>query len=449
MEHATEPASTLPRVPRAEAGRRVPRQASQRLRRARLAVWCYFTIPGVTMAAWTARIPAVKAQTGVSDAGLSVAILAAGVGALVSMQAVGWLIHRYGSAAVTTAAGVLATLAMIAPGYARSLSELVPLEFLVGAGIGMLDVAMNTHAVEVERAYGRPIMVSFHAMYSIGGLAGALYGSLLAAAGVAPGPTFLALDLPMAVIAAVASRWLLPARPAAAGDTGAASGDGATGTSRAGTGRRWALRILFLGIMGMFCLLDEGAAADWSSVYLRDSLRAAAWLAPLAFAAFSICMALGRLAGDRMVPVIGRVALVRYGAAFAAVGLGTGLLIGTPVAGIAGFGALGLGLSCIIPQLFTTAGNWDPARAGHLVARVSSLSYLGLLVGPVAIGPLADITGLPVALSLPVALAVLVALSAGAVRPPAAQGRATPGGQAETNRSRSGVSSPGRTSPDS
>lgn len=381
-----------------------------RLQRARFAVWCYFMLPGVSLATWTARIPAVKARLNLGNGTLSLGLLAVGIGAILSMQLIGRLVDRHGSATVMLPSAVLVAIAMIGPGFAGNLEVLVATLLVVGAGYGLLDVAMNAQAVEVERAYGRPIMASFHAVYSIGGLVGAVYGSLLAHAGVGAGPTFLAAGLPMAAAVILVSRWLLP--PAAA-----AAPSRARELRRSEKGGRWPVHILLLGMLGMSCFLDEGAAADWSSVYLRDALHASAGLAPLAYGMFSITMALGRLIGDRLVVRIGPAAVVRCGAAFAALGLGLGLLAGTPAAGIAGFGALGAGLSCIVPQLFTTAGNWDPSRAGRSVAQVATLSYLGLLVGPVIIGPIADVTSLPAALSVPVILAALVALSARAVRP--------------------------------
>jgi MFS family permease len=388
-------------------GTRTPER--QWLRRARIAVCCNFTIPGVTLATWTARIPAIKAQLHLSNGALSLGLLAVGIGAILAMQPVGRLIERHGSAVATLPSALLVTIAFTGPGFARNLWELIVLLLMVGAGTGLLDVAMNTQAVEVERAYRRPIMVSFHAMYSIGGLAGALYGSLLAAAHISPAQTFLVMGTLLALVAASAGRWLLPATAAKPGHRG--------DHHPAGGRVRWQGRIVFLGILGLFCMLDEGCAADWSSVYLRDSLHAAAWLAPFAYGTFSVTMAIGRLLGDRLVARAGRVMLVRCGAALAAAGLGACLLIGAPAAGIAGFGALGAGLASIIPQLLTTAGNWDPQRSGHLVAQVSTISYLGILAGPVVIGPIAGLTGLPAALALPVILAGLVALSAGAVRP--------------------------------
>lgn len=393
--------------------------APARLRRARVAVWSYFLLPGAALATWSARIPAIKAGLGLSDGVLSLGLLAVGVGALVSMQIVGHVVDRHGSATAMVPSAGLLGVGLVGPALSGDPAELIGALFFLGACFGWLDVAMNVHAVQVERAYGRPIMASFHAMYSLGGLAGALYGSVLARAGVSPAVTFAAIGVPMAVLVVAAGRWLLPPE---ARSWPTAPGAARTAGARKGGRlhpRRLAGPVLLLGMLGLFCFLDEGSAADWSSVYLHDSLHSSAALAPLAYGTFSVTMALGRLAGDRIVARFGRVQVVRYGAAIAAVGMLAGLLASTPVAGIVGFGALGAGLSCIVPQIFTAAGNLDPQRAGRMVAQASSLSYLGILLGPVAIGAIATFVGLPVALGLPVLLAFMVALWAGAVRPPA------------------------------
>lgn len=381
-----------------------------RLRRARATVCCYFMLPGITVATWTARLPAIKAQANLSNGTLSVGLLSIGVGALVSMQFVGRAIDRYGSAAVMRPAAALVALTLIGPGFATNIGELVLMLLTFGASCAMLDISMNAQAVQVERAYRRPIMASFHAVFSIGGVAGALYGGLFAYAGVSPGTTFVVTGIPMAIASTVISRWLLPPAPRPAVSEIRESEHTATAT-------RWTGPLLVLGILGLCCMLDESIADDWGSVYLRDSLHAPASIAPFAFGAFCAAMTGTRLCGDRIVARIGPVAIVRWGAGLAAAGLAAGLSIANPVAAIAGFGALGAGLSCIIPQIFTTAGNWDPQRSGSVVARVTSVSYVGGLAGPVIIGPIADATSLRAALYLPAALAAVVAMLATAVRP--------------------------------
>jgi fucose permease len=174
--------------------------------------------------------------------------------------------------------------------------------------------------------------------------------------------------------------------------------------------------VFFLGVLVFCCLVGEGAAADWSAVYLRDTLGSTAGFAAAAYAAFAIMMTVGRLAGDRLAMALGPVRLVRVCGALAAVGLAVGLLIDHPVAGVVGFGCLGAGLSCIAPQVFSAAGNRDPARAGQAIARVASMGFLGFVVGPLVIGAAAEVVGLAWALLLPAVLAVFVAAAAPALR---------------------------------
>jgi len=168
-----------------------------------------------------------------------------------------------------------------------------------------------------------------------------------------------------------------------------------------------------LGLLALCCMTGEGAAGSWSAVYLRDNLGTSAGFAAIGFAAFSIMMALGRLLGDRLAARFGPARLLRGCGLLAGVGLAAGLLIASPVAGVAGFALFGAGLSCTIPQLFSAAGNADPARPGSGLARVAGLGYLGVLGGPVMIGGCASLAGLPLALGVPVVLSLVVAASAG------------------------------------
>jgi MFS family permease len=180
--------------------------------------------------------------------------------------------------------------------------------------------------------------------------------------------------------------------------------------------------IWVLGLLALCGQLGEGAAGDWSAVYLHTDLGSPAGLAACALAAFSVTMAAGRVAGDRLAARFGSVALVRVSGLLAGIGLAAGLLIGTPAAGIAGFALLGLGLAGIFPQLVSSAARLDPARAGRNIGRIAAVAYLGLLGGPVAIGAAASGVGLRDALLIPAALAVLVAVAAGVMRPRHAHG---------------------------
>jgi predicted MFS family arabinose efflux permease len=398
------------------------------LRRGRVAVSLLFLLYGVILGSWTSRIPAVKQGLGVSDGQLSFALLAFAAGAIVGMQAVGRLVDRFGSRRVMLPAALVDGGMLLAPAFAPNLPLLVLALFGFGSVHGTLNVAMNANAVEVQRAWQRPIISSFHAVYSIGGFIGSAVGGLFARAGLGPATTFASVTAFAVLGVAWSSRWAYS--PSTDGHAGQADpapdslkpGDVGSGDLRpldAVASRRRARvpgSVLFLGALAFCCIAGEGAAADWSAVYLHDNLGASAGFAASAYAAFSICMTAGRLVGDRLTAALGPVRLVRGSGVLAAAGLAVALLIGVPVAGVLGFGCLGAGLSVIVPQVFSAAGSRDPARAGEAIARVASLGFLGFIVGPILIGGAAELVGLPAALAIPVVLVLAVAAAASALR---------------------------------
>jgi predicted MFS family arabinose efflux permease len=370
------------------------------LRRGQVAVYLLFLLSGMAIGTWTARIPTIKHDLGLGDGQLSLGLLGIAAGAITGMQVVGRLVDRFGSVRVMLPMAFAQSVALVLPALAPNLAALALALFVFGAVHGTLDVAMNANAVEVERASGRSIMSSFHAVFSIGGFLGAAAGGLLAAAALSPALTFTAVAAVIAGMALRASRWALTvdAEPAPAG----------TGPGSAGRG------VLLLGVLAFCCMIGEGAAADWSSVYLHQ-LSGSDGFAAAAYAGFSIMMTAGRLAGDRLAAALGPVVLVRGCGLLAAAGLGTALLVNLPMAGVIGFACFGAGLSCIVPQVFSAAGRRDPARAGRALARVASLGYAGFLTGPVLIGGAAEAFGLSRVLAVPALLALFVALAASAV----------------------------------
>ena len=272
---------------------------------------------------------------------------------------------------------------------------------------------MNAHGVAVERRYERPILAGFHAAFSAGGLVGAAVGGLAAGAEL-DARTHLGLVGAASTLAAiVAARFYLPAGEDAA-------------PREAPLFCRPPARIWVLGALAFACLLIEGACADWSAVYLRDELDSGPGVAALGFTAFSVTMTVGRLVGDRLTAAIGPDALVRGGGALAAVGFGVALSVGTPAAAVVGFACLGAGMASIVPGVFRAAGTTPDLTPGIGLAGVTTMGYFGFVVGPPAIGGLAQLIGLPAALGLLVVLAALVASLAPATRAaPAVRPRAT------------------------
>lgn len=291
--------------------------------------------------------------------------------------------------------GVLG-LSLIGPIVAPSLPTLFLALVFFGFGNGSMDVSMNAQAVDIERRYGRPIMSSFHGLYSMGGLVGSAGGGLLLFMGVPGWAHVTTLVLTLLVISVAALRMTL-------GGEGEASGP------------HFALPrgALLLALFTLFC---EGAMNDWSAVYLRDAFSLEPGMAAMGFASFSLTMTLARLMGDRVVAYFGAVRSARLSAALAAMGLALTLFSPTTWLALTGFGIVGLGLANMIPILFSAAGNSRTMRRGPAIAAVATLGYAGLLVGPPLIGFVAELTTLPLALAMLIVAMLVAVLSAGIIR---------------------------------
>jgi MFS family permease len=371
------------------------------LRTARAAVLAVFFTNGVVIGTWVVRIPAIKERLDLGEGMLGVALLGAAVGALVAMPVVGALVSRFGSRRVVGVSALALSVVLLTPGLAPSLPLLVLAVVLLGAANGGLDVAMNAQAVAVERGYGRPIMSSFHAAWSFGGLGGAALGGLLASRGIGPLPHFSAVAVLAAIAFVAAYGALLPS-------VADASQEGTPAFARP------TRALLGLGIISFCVLLGEGAMGDWSAVYLDDTLRTGPGFAAAGYAAFSLSMAFGRLFGDRFTELLGPATLVRACGAIAAVGLGIALAAAHPFVALVGFACAGAGFSIVFPTALSAAGRTG-GPTGPALAAVTTAAYTGFLVGPPFIGFLAELTGLGYALYLVVALSTAVIVLAGAV----------------------------------
>jgi predicted MFS family arabinose efflux permease len=301
----------------------------------------------------------------------------------------------------------------------RGLAWLTGAFALLGMLGGLLDVAINDSAVAVERGYGRPILSSIHGMWSVGLLVGSAAGAGAAALHTSP-------VLHFGVVAAVVGagsvwvlRWLLP--PSAPVFTPPPT-DPVGGAPSAHALRSTA--VVLLGLIGFGSFLCEGASADWSAVYLRETLGVGAGLAGVAFVAYSGGMVVSRFVADRLTARFGPVAVVRTCGLSAAAGLSLGLLTAAPAAAIAAFAVLGASLGPVVPTAFSAAGNTPVRGADTALGWVVTMGYLGTVVGPVLIGAIATGLGLRAALGVPVVFALIVAAAAARVRPAAGGDRA-------------------------
>ena len=382
---------------------------SPQLRWSRAAISAYFFILGVAFATWSARLPAIKQSLHLSDGRLGLALFAVPAGSVLTLALSGRIADRFGAVRVLRVAGVLDPAALVLVGLAGNLAGLMAALAVFGAVAGLLDVSMNACGARLELGYGRPIMSSLHASYSIAGLGGAAIGGVSAWLGASPLATFAVAAVVLIVLGLLAAPHVfIPAVTPPVERPG--------GPPRRSP-RQIATVIWVLGLLALCGQVGEGSAGDWSAVYLHVDLGTSAGAAAVALGAFSVTMAAGRVAGDRLAARFGSVRLVRASGLVAGLGLAGGLLGGTPVAAIVGFALLGLGLAGIFPQIVTAAARLDPEQAGRNIGRIAAVSYSGLLSGPVVIGAIASGVGLRDALLVPAALALLVAAAAGVMKP--------------------------------
>jgi len=345
----------------------------------RLATRLSFLVAGFGVAAWAPLVPFAKARLGIGDAALGALLLCLGAGSVASMVLTGPLCSRLGSRPVVGATGLalallLPLLALVGTPLGLGLAL-----FGFGAALGSLDVAMNVHAVAVERAAPRPLMSGFHAMYSVGGFAGSAFMTLLLSLHLPPLPG--ALLCAALMLGAMAAAWprLLRATP---------------GGER---GPLFAVpRGLMLVLAGLAAVtfLAEGALLDWSALLVTDSGLVAAAQGGLGYMLFSVAMTAGRFGGDAVVSRIGDRATLLWGGLAAIAGFVVLLLAPVAAVAMAGFLLIGLGASNLVPVLFRRAGTQDVMPPALAVAAITATGYAGILVGPAVIGFIAQAIGL-------------------------------------------------------
>jgi MFS family permease len=373
------------------------------LRRQRLLSTGYFALAGITMALWGARLPALQARLHLHTATLSLGLLGAAAGMTLGLNLGGRLGDRFGAHRLQRPAGLALALALADLGLSTSTAWFIAACALFGLCHGLLDVSMNTTATQCQAGYGRPVLQGIHATYSLGALAGSLAAAATAALPVTD--TYCAAALVLTAVLA-----LLPPMPAAPPPAALPPGHRATRD-------RPPTALLALGALTACSLLGEGAAADWSAIQMRTLAHAAPATAALAYGSYSAAMAATRLAADRLTHRLGTQRLVRYGAATATAGLLATLLLPTAGMGLTGWALFGAGLAAVVPAAIAAAARLRPGRAGRDIALVTSTGYLGMVLGPAAIGALATITTLTLALTVPAASALAIAAAARAVHP--------------------------------
>ncbi|WP_419993214.1 MFS transporter [Streptomyces boninensis] len=371
------------------------------LKRLRVVLTVFFALDGFIFAGWVVRIPAIKEQTGASSSALGLALLGVSVGAVVTMMLTGRLCRRFGSHPVTVVCGVLLSLSVALPPLTHSATALGAVLLVFGAAYGGINVAFNSAAVDLVAALRRPIMPSFHAAFSLGGMVGAGLGGLIAGS-LSPTRHLLGLTVIGLLVTAVAGRALLrlapPTRPADRRDTEKAPRRLDSRTRRL---------VMVFGLIALCTAFGEGALADWGALHLEQDLNAHPGLAAAGYSCFALAMTIGRLSGTTLLERLGQTPILVAGGITAATGMLIGALVPSLWAALIGFAITGLGLANLFPVAVERAG----ALAGPSgVATASTLGYGGMLLGPPAIGFMADWFTLPVALTSVALLAAVAAL---------------------------------------
>jgi predicted MFS family arabinose efflux permease len=364
----------------------------------------FFLLAGVASASWATMVPFAKAHLALDEAQLGVVLLCMGFGSTGAMPLAGFLSHRFGNRRVMMTSGLLVCVALPLLTVARSPVALGAALVVFGGALGVLDVAMNAHAVDVERRHHRPLMSGFHALFSLGGLAGSAGMTALLGLGAPLGASAAAVAVLMALIAVTQRPGLLAAVPIAPG--------GASAMPRRSILAHASPTTLLLGVLCLIVFLAEGAMLDWSAVFLRNARGFAISGSGLGYAAFSVAMATGRLLGDRITEALGPVRVVRYGGLVAAAGFVLVTALPWPATSLAGFVLVGLGASNIVPVLFSAAGRIPGTAPGISIATITTLGYSGMLSGPPLIGFVAQATSLAFALSGVAVLLLGVSLAA-------------------------------------
>lgn len=336
------------------------------------------------MASWAPMVPYAKTRLTLSEAELGVILLALGAGAMLTMPLTSFFINRFGSRATMLSAVLLLCTSLPFLSLAPTPFFLGVFLFIFGAGVGATDVSMNAQAVVVEQQMRKPIMSSFHGLYSAGGLVGALSVSLLLDQG---------LDLTLcaiivAVLGAGLAIWqfnkLLP------------HADDAKLTGSPLAFPRGPL--IWLGALCFIGFLAEGALLDWSAVFLRFSRGFAETNAGMGFAAFSLAMTFGRLTGDRVTHWLGPISTVRWGSILAGIGYLMVVFIPSTWGAMTGFVVIGLGIANVVPLMFSAASRLTNPPPSISIPAITTMGYAGLLAGPAIIGFIGQASSLAIAL---------------------------------------------------
>ena len=385
------------------------------LQKARFAVFAYFTSAGAAVTFWAVHIPFVENKLDISHAAIGTLLLVFGGGALTAIQLVGNLIDRVGSRTATFLSATFMGAMLFLPGLADTPLLLGVALFLLGIGVGATDVAMNAHAVDVEKAYQRPIFSAFHAMWSFGGLIGASIGGLAMANTLDMQTTLSAAAIATLVIAIFMRTWMLPDSPNHQSTKQESDTDKLAEKLRlkqvSASNRKVLGYVLFLGAMAAAAAIAEGTGVDWSTLHHARVIGTSDAQAALALVVYTGAMGTTRLVIDKVVETRGRIFVIRYGSLISALGTCVVVFASTSLFALVGWIIAGIGIAGVVPQIFAySAEVGESSHTGRNMAKVVGITYAGVLAGPAIIGFLTELVPLNIAIGLGVVLGLFTAL---------------------------------------
>lgn len=387
---------------------------SYKLIQARRATQWIFLVCGLGISTWAPMVPLAKERLGLDDGDLGFLLLLLGFGALIVMPVSGVLMGRIGSRRMiltgTLVTSVVLPMLLIIPSYTVMGVAL----FALGGGVGMMDVAMNAHGVQVQNLYGRPVMSSLHGLYSVGGIFAPLGWGVLIKAGMPAVYAAMLMSSFLIVLMVVQYKNLYDFHTE---KKIIEKFSGAESQSTQGRKNRWLhARILLLGFMCFAVFISEGAMLDWGAVFLREIKSVSPEFSGIGYAAFSVAMAAMRLTGDKIVERLNNKIIVVGGSLIAAAGIGFVIWSTWLPLVLMGFVLVGIGAANIVPIFFSEGGRIPGIPSTEGIAAITTVGYAGLLIGPAFLGYIAQYFSLPVALGVVAALLTGVALLYGSTK---------------------------------
>ncbi|MHA4740101.1 MFS transporter [Dyadobacter sp. MSC1_007] len=346
----------------------------------RWAVAAFFFVQGLSFAAWASRIPDIKNMLHLTEGGLGTVLLALPLGLMASLPISGWMVTHYGSKKMVLIGALLYAVTLTFIGFVSRTEHLVIALFAFGLWGNLTNIAVNTQAVQVEQVYGKSIMASFHGLWSLAGFVSAMIGSLFISAQIPP-------QIHFSVIAVLAFAVIFTAYKHTMPDN-----------DKAEESQPMFVKpdrdLLTLGLIGFCAMVCEGAMFDWSGVYFQEAVHVPASMTTLGYVAFMGTMTGGRFAGDWLANRLGRKKMLQISGIL--MGSGIAIAVGLPYLVPATFGFLlvGFGVSSVVPLVYSAAGKSTSMSAGMALAAVSSISFIGFLIGPPLIGIVAQFADL-------------------------------------------------------